>query len=172
VGDLVTVLESVERQPGERCLMLEIGIAQHAKRHGTLMEEKGILHGSAAARDFLHRSGRKERIWIIDEFLVRHLSMPMPRGADDQYKICLAIAQLHMRLPLANATEQLDGLWYPSVAVNCTGTNVALLPAAADRFFKPHSCTVFHVVDQTPKGFAVRQVRGPASVADDGRILW
>jgi hypothetical protein len=159
VGDLLTVLRC---DPRDSSLphVFEIGIPELAARFNTKLllgrSSRDIVIGSAELR---------RRNDLIRSFLVQEFTRVVTPGSEGRYKLSAAIAKLHR-------DSHVDGLWYPSVALDHRGTNTVLWPESADRFLRPVSCVEIEIIEQRARHEFVVKRLATGAVHDDGAIEW
>ncbi len=94
--------------------------------------------------------------------LIRHfLSLEFLKVVDEdnQYKLTIAMAELLFDFHIDSS--RVDGIAYPSIASAEINANVAILPGAFHRIYKPAACTHIRIAEKRPNcGFVVSWCSG------------
>lgn len=97
---------------------------------------------------------------------MRQFTKVVPEGKEYEYALSFAIAQVHR-------DNHIDGLWYPSIACDHKGTNLAIKASAADRLFKPYACWIVEILEEKAENTYLVECKARASkIMDDGTIVW
>jgi hypothetical protein len=169
VGDICTVLECGPRSIASP-LLIPIGIHAMAQEHNAKMG--GNLPDPASRIRELFK-GDEETIHkheLIDGFITGEFLKEVKDGQDHLYKLTIAIAELFFSFE--TDAGPVDGIAYPSIACNRINANVALLPDAFHRIYKPIACEWMKIEKTLPKlGFSVAG-RKAMRVREEGSIEW
>lgn len=153
VGDICTVLEC---KPGKKAtpLLIPIGIYEMARRQNRKIGGN-LPEPALRIREFLKNDVESiKKHELIDHFIAEEFLKVVDEGQEQQYKLTIAIAEL--LFSFESAIGPIDGITYPSLASNQVNANVALLPEAFHRIYKPVSCEWMRIEKILPNlGFEV-----------------
>lgn len=171
-GDVISLLECRPIE-GATPVLVPIGI-------DALMNK----HGLKASGDFPETSVRIEQLlnndaeclrkyWIIDSFITNEFLKHVADGQSQEYKTTIAIAEL--LLSFGTELRPVDGLAYPSISGMWTHANIALVPDAFFRLYKPLACQRIKITGLLPNlGFSLEPEIGVMAIAikENGKIDW
>jgi len=116
---------------------------------------------------------------MIDAFISKEFLRIVNDDTEEHlYKLTIALAEWLFRFE--TDLGFVDGLAYPSVASNNINANVAFLPAAFHRLYRPTGCKRVTIVGNAPKivkgtqveAFTIDDERIAKSIRDNGDIEW
>ena len=110
---------------------------------------------------------------MIDGFIANEFLQDVGEKETQKYKTTVAIAEL--LFSFGTELKPIDGLAYPTIAGRWTHANVALLPDACYRLYKPISCQRIKVIGSLPNlGFSLDPNVGLMAIGinDNGDIAW
>lgn len=165
VGDKVTVLQAIPRSPIRQPRVFEVGLPEHVSPNNPKIPA-GQLHDDDEAVKVVGGKDNLAKLRTVRAFLVREFTRIVEPGNEHEYKTSLAITRFH-------ADDSIDGLWYPSIASNRLGTNLALRTGAADDLLRPFACWQIEVVERLADSeFRVLCTKKAKRIEIDGSILW
>lgn len=131
VGTRMTVLCCTLRDSRLRPHVMDVGVSEFVGPHdpkvaGRLVEDTVDGVRKLETKEGLARNRR------IRKFLCAELMRIVPPEDCTAYRVTQAIADIMLQ------SKRIDGLWYPSIALNHKGSNIALKPSSADRLLRPY----------------------------------
>lgn len=169
VGDVLTVLECGPREHTGP-LLIPIGIHEMARKHNAKIGG-GLPERGARIRAFLKDDAESiHKHELIDKFIADEFLKVVDEGQEHLYKLTIAIAELLFSFETDDGP--IDGITYPSIASGQINANVALLPHAFHRIYKPVACERMKIEGALPNsGFNI-EGRKARRIGDDGVIEW
>lgn len=164
-GDAFCVMELGLRDPGRGLHLHELALAESSERRST-EESISVFHQTDRGRAHLENTENVAKLDRIRQFMVDQFTRLVLPGNEHEYGVTLAISRFHRN-------PGIDGLMYPSVARNLTGTNAVFTAPVADRLFRPTNFCMVRVdaigSDSIP---SFRVIQEAAALGRDGRIRW
>lgn len=168
IGEIFSVIECRTRQEVSPFLV-PIGIHELARRHNARIGGE-FPDPAVRIRDFLGNDEDFEKHKLIDNFVAAEFLKVVDEGQEDLYKLTIAIAEL--LFDFETDVGPIDGIAYPSIASDQLNANVALLPEAFHRLYKPVGCTWTRNEGTRPnQGFLVSS-REANGISNEGEIAW
>jgi hypothetical protein len=150
-GDTCTILEC-RSQSGLSPLLIPVGIHESARKQdvvigGGLPEPLARLRSHIAPDDEFHK------YLLIHKFVREQFLRRVDGERGYEYNLSIAIAEI--LLQLETSEFPIDGLAYPSIAAEEIGANLAILPSAFRRIYKPVACEWIIISNTLPnQGFS------------------
>jgi len=168
IEEIFSVIECRTRQ-GVSPFLVPIGIHELARRHNARIGGD-FQEPAVRIRAFLGNDEDFEKHKLIDNFVAAEFLKVVDEGQEHLYKVTIAIAEL--LFDFETDMGRIDGIAYPSIASEQLNANVALLPEAFHRLYKPVACTWTRIEETRPNhGFFVSS-REAQSVSNEGEIAW
>lgn len=124
------------------------------------LPDEGQLH--QAHEDIKEHDNNRE--------LREHLSKAFTsKSGGNAYKLTVAIAELHLG-KISNHSDQFGGIIYPSVQMNASGDNLALLPWYVDDHLNFKKAIHFRIDAKKDKGFSFKMLDW--ADAENGVLNW
>jgi hypothetical protein len=168
IGEIFSVIECRTRQKVSPFLV-PIGIHELARRHNARIGGD-FPEPAVRIRALLGNDEDFEKHKLIDNFVAAEFMKVVDEGQEHLYKLTIAIAEL--LFDFETDIGPIDGIAYPSIASEQLNANVALLPKAFHRLYKPVGCTWTRIEGTRPnQGFLVssREAKG---ISNEGEIAW
>jgi hypothetical protein len=168
-GDVFTILECKPRSRTEPILM-PIGIhdllRKHDKKIGGDFPEPAVRIRQVFENDEINL----RKYELIDTFVVNEFLKVINRGNEHEFKLTIAIAEF--LFAFETDIGPVDGIAYPSIASEWYNANVAFLPDAFHRLYKPVGSLWLRIDGIKPNlGFSVSK-RVSKEVTEEGKIQW
>jgi hypothetical protein len=164
-GETFYVMELELRTPSRGLHMHEVALAESSERR-SIEESIQVFHQTDRGRTHLESAENVAKLDAIRQFMVNQFTRVVRAGQEHEYGITLAIAKFHR-------TPGIDGLMYPSVARNLTGTNAVFTASVADRLYRASNFWMVEVdevdADSIPSFRVMREAR---ALGPNGRIFW
>jgi len=168
VGDIVTVLEC-EAIGAASPMLSAVDTYQQLARLGVKIDEDP---GGAPLRDLRKSIGdsawRKNR--LIEEFVSAEFTRNVADSHEYEYKLSIAMAELLFSFGIDS--RGIDGIAYPSMRTDLIDVNIALLPRAVDRMYRPIACQTGRIVGFSDIGMPEWEPGVSKSIHRYGRIEW
>lgn len=103
---------------------------------------------------------------LVGRFLSDAFTVVVEEGKNEhQYKLSIAISEIHL-------SGEVDGLWYPTIAMHADADNLALRPAYVDRHVRFISADLLLISGHDASGPRFRLADRCSSADQDGRLIW
>lgn len=168
VGDLVAVLEC-EAIAGASPVLIAVDIYEQLGRLGVKIDEEP---GGDSLRDLRKSIGSSawQKNRLIEVFISDEFKKVVAEGYEYEYKLSIAMAEF--LFDFGGDSFGVDGIAYPSVRSDLRNVNIALLPRAVDRIYRPIGCEAGRIVGYSENGNPTWESGVSKSIARGGRIEW
>lgn len=164
-GDTFCVIELGLRDPARGLHLHELALAESSERRSA-EEHIPVFHHGQRGRAVLINDDNVAKLDEIRSFMVDHFTRAVQPGQENEYGVSLAIARYHRN-------PGIDGLMYPSVARELTGTNAVFEAPLADQLFVPLNFCMVRVdrvdANSVPSFDVIQDAR---AFGPDGRVFW
>ncbi|TGE37503.1 hypothetical protein E4K67_12170 [Desulfosporosinus fructosivorans] len=139
VGDVVSVMECELKEPKRKLKVPNIFLNDYKSIPGISVNVEPIeKHNKAHSILKTHENIKK--FTLIQKFLESESLKKVRIGEEYNYKISVIVKEILF------ARGDLDGLCYPSIAVDKEGINIVLSPDAIDKYYFPTKVLVFEKI--------------------------
>lgn len=167
IGDIVTVLEC-ETIAGASPFLISVDVYEQLARLGVKLAGDVSLDPLLELRKSVGREWHKNR--MIEEFISAEFKKNVEDGHECEYKLSIAIAELLFSFGLD--AKGVDGIAFPSTRSGLIDINIALLPRAVDRMYRPIACQAGKIVGYSSDGMPIWKAGFSKSIHKFGRIEW
>lgn len=179
--DVVTILEC-KPMLNASPVLIQIGIHQMADQHGARIGGDFPELAVRISELFENDASAIRKHKMISEFITEEFLRIVDDEEDHVYKLTIAIAELLLSFgsDFDPIVEPVNGLTYPSLASEKMNANMAFLPDAFHRIYRPFAAKRLTIAGPSTKardggeihGFTYDDERLSKAIADNGDITW